>query len=192
VERIAGWPDSDALVAGVAGRPVAAVECGRLLRLNTEAEMGSEDFEAALQAHEWSGLRVPLWWLHELAATIHHRDGYTPGPGSLLNLWDLRVRCGALLAMFMVGQENAGYAGSLTEYVRAWHKQRIITTHAAWHIADGNPDPSTLRRHPARRCSPEAYMTVWALAGRTTDMDPMLSEAVYWLRAEHRLPGTAA
>ena len=180
----------------VTSHPVAPVSCARLLQLPVGSETDAEVFESVHRVfeHRLGGNLAALPVLHELAATHQHRTGYVLSDGGLLRLWDMRVRCGALLALLLIGFENAPTTSfrlwTVADYVQAWGARRVTPAHAAWHIADDNPDPHTMRRHPARACSPDAYVTVWAMAGRTTDTDPVLGEALYWLRAVHSQPTT--
>lgn len=192
VDRIAGWPANEALIGGVTTHPVAPVACSRLLPNAETPDVAQEVLATVLQAVEhgpWQDRMhdAPVEGLLELATVFHARTGVMPRHGSLLRLWDRQVRCGALLALLLVGHENAPGHGdrSLVEYLDDWRARRVNVRHAAWHIADGNPDPEGVRRHPASRCSPDAFLTVWALAGRSSDNDPVLGEALYWLRAVH-------
>lgn len=184
--RVAGWPSEPlAATLGFGGSAGAPVMCSVLLGRTAE-EAAVDDL---LRLDDYP-VRMPLRVVWEFADALKHTDAY-PEPVMLERLWQAGLSCGALLAVFLMGQENsprgseASGAAAAAAYVEEWRARRYTITHAVWHIANGDADPSALREHDPRGCTPDSFATMWSLAGRTSGMDPIVDSALHWLRAFH-------
>lgn len=184
--RVAGWP-SETLAAsiGFGGTDGAAVTC--LAALNRSVEDSAVDDLLRLDDYP---VAMPLRMAWEFADTLN-ACGTFPDPTLMHRLWTAGVRCGVLVPVFYTGHENSSGTSSLmsdadvADYVEDWRARGYTVTHAVWHIANGDPDPAVLGEHPATTCTPEAFATMWALAGRTAGTDPVLESTLHWMRAVH-------